>query len=301
MNALTAYSNDKSLIPPRIVTTTKLATHLFMPALGDSTGFKALAGSSEGFKGVTMILNPANGEVIGLLNAKSLTAFRTALASSLPLSNFFRTMEGSDNQCISFGSGLQSYWHIKLCLLLYAGSITSVVLANRSIPNLQKMIDELAEEFPDVGFKIVLFGSEECAQEVDKSCVLFGCTPSTEPVMYHKWLKSERRRFVSLIGSYKPQMMEIDGSFVTAALESSGKIIVDSVADVAVEAGEIIQNNVPDEKLLPIAEASKDDDVYKGDLLFSKIVGLSIMDISVGAEILSMCDKKNIGIVIDDF
>lgn len=66
------------------------------------------------------------GPPTGFLHAKTLTAFRTALASTLLL-----TRRRSVKTLVVYGSGLQAYWHVRLALMFRGHTVRHVHIINR--------------------------------------------------------------------------------------------------------------------------------------------------------------------------
>ena len=83
-------------------------------------------------------MDEITGQLKAVLNANNLTAFRTALASSLGLTKLIAPSNANILPELSaFGVGLQAYWHIKLALLLYEGKIKEVNILNRTLKMLR--------------------------------------------------------------------------------------------------------------------------------------------------------------------
>ncbi|ODQ68532.1 NAD(P)-binding protein [Nadsonia fulvescens var. elongata DSM 6958] len=318
---LVDYGRDHNLIPPRaVIETPKGVTHLFMPTIGDNIGIKALTGSREGFKGMTAILNPDNGIPLGVLNAESVTAFRTALASSLAFDKFaFSQDKGSTvTDIVCYGSGLQAYWHVRLALIWQftkpsGGSPlgkVNVHLWNRTLPRIQELKAQLEADLSSESWfkKFVSVNVVEDPSIVTPKCqIIFGCTPSTDPIIKYAHINHDPsiRVFISLIGSYKPHMQEADSELIDSI---DGKILVDSGDHVYHEAGEIIINKVSRDKLLEISYFWDGEDKQKvnvgntkDNIVLWKCVGLSIMDICVSAEIIRVAQEHGFGQKIENF
>ncbi|CCH40924.1 hypothetical protein BN7_458 [Wickerhamomyces ciferrii] len=293
--ALSDYNKDPTLIPERIVIKRDNAEagHFFMPSFSKKVGVKTLGGSKKGFSGAVSIIDPNSGDLLGVLNARSLTAFRTALASTIPLVKFVEADKSNQGMTV-YGNGLQAYWHVKLTLDLYPGLFTNVQIAVRSINEKSNELQkELAVEYPLIDIQLI----DQTKVDLTKSSVIYGCIPSTEPQIKYSNLNKTEKTFISLIGSYKPHMAEVDNELVKKAL-SNGKIIVDSYEHTLAEAGELIQNNVTTSNVIETGELDnvENSQINNGqNLTLSKIVGLSIMDNSVGNEILERAIKENIG------
>ena len=101
-----------------------------------------------GFQGCVLIMDEITGQLKAVINANNLTAFRTALASSLGLTKLIAPSNANILPELSaFGVGLQAYWHIKLALLLYEGKIKEVNILNRTLKNAETLADRLSKEF----------------------------------------------------------------------------------------------------------------------------------------------------------
>lgn len=69
----------------------------------------------------SLTLMTPDGTAFGFINAEELTAFRTALASSLLMSRRSKV-----RTITVFGSGKQAYWHIRLALMLHGATLRMV-------------------------------------------------------------------------------------------------------------------------------------------------------------------------------
>ncbi|EEH02568.1 ornithine cyclodeaminase/mu-crystallin family protein [Histoplasma capsulatum G186AR] len=324
--ALATYSKENSYpgspkllhqpIRETIVTNLQHTT-LFMPAsdTNTTTGIKVvtLPGGGGTAQGAINIFSP-KGELQGLLNAQQITAFRTALASMLPLLHHRLPERAS---IVIFGAGKQAEWHIRLSLLLLAGKIVTVTVVSRSRETLETfdntLLAELRNKFPQITFRTISNGEPNSDLQLRNvlaaSDAIFCCTPSTQPLFPDAYLRygneiEHKIRFISLIGSYKPHMEEID----SATLLSGTKILVDSKEACLEEAGELINAKVQKNQLVEVGELPFPFDVsdgtevplWRGNTIF-KCVGMGIMDIAISRELLRVASGKGIGIQIESF
>ncbi|KAH3662400.1 hypothetical protein OGAPHI_005652 [Ogataea philodendri] len=311
--ALIAYHKDHSLIPSRIVTTTPYATHLFMASTGETVGMKALTGSKQGFTGVTTILDKEVGFPIGILNAATLTAFRTALCTTLTLVKALPigSVGKSKETLVCFGVGAQAQWHIRLALILYPQRFDQVIIVNRSVEKAEALADDFKKEVSAIEFKAVATADKDLKFYFEKASCVFGCVPSTEATILADYVvnNSVEKVFIGAIGSYKPHMIEIEGDLLKESLAKDTKIVVDSISHCLDEAGEFIQNDIGASSLIEVSELYMETPAGKEQLkkmdeskiVISKIVGLSIMDVSVGHYVLETAKSQGLGIVIDEF
>lgn len=295
LGALKQYKEDPSIIPPRTVSSKGNTTHLFMPSLGSDVGMKLITGSPSGFKGATLIIDPIDGAPIGLIDGAIVTAFRTALCSTIPLVKVL-PLDSKDEHSIPKkifvnGVGAQAYWHIKLTLILYSNSINEVFICNRTLSKTEALCSSLSQQYGQVKFTPVPADDSESIKNAYKEVsIVYGCVPTTSPGILKEYIdQSNKKIYISVIGSYKPHMTEVDRKIVGNILESNRKIIVDSKEHAGHEAGELIQNNVKEENLVEVYDFYQGKDEKESNITLCKLVGLSIMDITIGAELLRLC------------
>ncbi|OAL69982.1 hypothetical protein A7D00_6021 [Trichophyton violaceum] len=315
------------------------STTLFMPASDTTTttGIKVvtLPGAGGPPAGAIALFSPKSGQLEGILNAEMITAFRTALASMIPFHLFqlpqTQGQDGRGNRMLVFGAGKQAEWHIRLGLLL-APSIASVTVVNRGrggLDRLRASLGDVAVARPGVSFVYISREEEEKEGEeakyegrlraaVSEADVIFCCTPSTEPLFPYSYLlrqqaggegedaQERKRRFVSMIGSFRPHMHEVD----TDTLLSGQTLLVDSKQACLAEAGELITAGVRPEQLTEIGEIFPASSSSSSSSLFAsssssnivfKCVGMGIMDLAVGRELLCLASERGVGVSIQGF
>jgi ornithine cyclodeaminase/alanine dehydrogenase-like protein (mu-crystallin family) len=227
-------------------------------------------------KGSVTVLDKT-GNPLGIVNAEELTAFRTALASTIML----RKRQNVHTVTV-FGAGKQAYWHIRLALLLKGDQIHHVNIINRSFERSIKLMkafqmtqDDRVQWRKDIKFSAMSpeFGEygRLLKEEVRKADVIFCCTPSVDPLFPAEFLTSRegrrKGRYIAAIGSYAPHMVEIHPDVFKVAVEGEhgghhhhkhakqgGVIIVDSLESCLREAGEIIKARLKPEHLVEVGE-----------------------------------------------
>jgi len=174
-------------------------------------------------------------------------------------------------------------------------------------------------------------------EEVRNADVIFCCTPSTEPLFPHEFLTSRegqrKGRYISAIGSFAPHMIELHPEILRNAVKShhghkhhhkharqEGVIIVDTLDGCLRDAGEVIQAKLTPDQLVEVGEllmvkksvmeelqAGGDHPepgllewMTKGNVIY-KGVGLGLMDLVVGSELIRLGRERNIGTTIPDF
>ncbi|KPI43372.1 uncharacterized protein AB675_6933 [Cyphellophora attinorum] len=223
---------------------------------------------------------------MGILNAEELTAFRTALASTI----LFQKREHVHTITV-FGAGKQAYWHIRLALLFKGDQIKHVNIINRSMDRSVRLMSQFqpqdGEKLPwrsDVKFSALSpdFGEygRLLKEQVRKADAIFCCTPSTTPLFPPEFLTSHngqrKGRYVSAIGSYAPHMLELHPDVLKHATDTlpeshaghihghgmphfkaakkQGVVIVDTLEGSMKEAGEVIQAKLKPEHLVEVGE-----------------------------------------------
>ena len=241
---------------------------------------------------------------MGLLNAEEVTAFRTALVALLL---FVRYPWKARGTIVIFGAGKIVEWHLRLILLLAPEKVLSITLINRSLAGLERLADvikTLQNEHPEVDVEVIAKDQEDeyesiVAEVLGESDAVFCCTPSIEPLFAHSCLEPEKLRYISLIGSYKPHMQEV----TKETLLSGDALCVDSRGACLEEAGELIMAGVGGGQLVELGEiANRMDLVNLGEKgLVFKCVGMGIMDVVVGRELLGIARERGLGINVDNF
>jgi ornithine cyclodeaminase/alanine dehydrogenase-like protein (mu-crystallin family) len=273
-----------------VTTTVKVAT---VPRQGD-------------IQGAITIYSPV-GHLLGVLNAAEITAFRTALASMTIIT---RWKQPEKPNVVVFGAGKQAEWHIRLALLLLSNA-QRITVINRTSKRLNKFADDVLASMKQAygGVEIETLSQDadgyenKLAEYLDRADLICCCTPSTQPLFTLKHLtsRSGKRRFLSLIGSYRPDMQEIDGSLI----RSPKKVYVDSKSACLEEAGELIKAGMGEDDLIEVGELF--DEKTKAtldsgaDLTIFKCVGMAIMDSAVANELLKIAEEGDKGTVIEQF
>ncbi|GAM41483.1 proline utilization protein [Talaromyces pinophilus] len=308
------------------------STTLFMPVSDHaSTGFKVVtvpkvSTPTNGIRGVINLLSP-EGRLEGVMSAAEITAFRTALASMIPFTRFRAgglSEGGKKKRVLIFGSGKQAEWHARLALLTVPNptDIEGITFVNRSQQRLEEsisstLVPDLRARYPHL--EINAYSREELEQQQQEqeeggedayktrlradlasSDAIFCCTPSTEPLFIYDDL-TPKRRYISLIGSYKPHMQEVDSKTLLSG--NNGLIYVDSVEACMEEAGELIIAKVDEKQLIELGEldfSTAGSFEGEGNVVF-KCVGMGIMDLVIARSLLGMAREQGLGTVVEGF
>jgi ornithine cyclodeaminase/alanine dehydrogenase-like protein (mu-crystallin family) len=242
----------------------------------------------------SLTLFDKSGAPRALLNAEEITAFRTALASTM----LFKKRQNV-HDVVVFGAGKQAYWHIRLAFLLRGEDIHHLNIINRDFERVHQLLSKLyapdqehgswdpSEQhvpqyrtgsntgLPHPKIQILTPGHGEYDRllkaTIRASSVIFFTTPSTTPLFPAAILTNpegrKKGRYLAAIGSYKPHMVEIHPDILKQNVApehghrhfhkhapQGGAIIVDSVEACLKEAGEVIQAGLGPNEVVEIGE-----------------------------------------------
>ncbi|KAF3037773.1 hypothetical protein E8E12_002581 [Didymella heteroderae] len=253
---------------------------------------QSLASSQSTTPKGTLQLLDKDGSPRALINAEEITAFRTALASTM----LFKKRQNV-HDIVVFGAGKQAYWHIRLALMLRSTDIHHLNIINRDFDRVHQLLqflynpDEQPSKFDTSTTKIPSYRKEGeglhrpkiqiltpshgeyerlLKSTIRASSVIFCTTPSLQPLFPAPYLTNpegrKKGRYVAAIGSYKPHMCEVHpdilrqnvtpdhGRHFHKHAPQGGAVIVDSVEACLKEAGEIIQAGLSPNEIVEIGE-----------------------------------------------
>ncbi|RUA11847.1 MAG: ornithine cyclodeaminase family protein [Flavobacteriia bacterium] len=217
------YSNPEELID---------STLLIMPAWnpGKELGVKIVTVSPNNGKynlpsiqGAYLLFNAHDGTVKAILDAKALTAKRTAAASALAAT--YLAVEDA-SVMLMIGTGVLA---------------RELILAHSSVRDLKKVYvwgrnyakaEELCREFSEKGFEILPV--KEIKTVIAEADIISAATLSQSPLILGKYLRNGQH--IDLVGSYKKDMREADDETIlrsqvfldsySAGLKESGDIVI---------------------------------------------------------------------------
>lgn len=301
-----------------IITNEEGDRNLFMPSSnGSISGAKIISrpGGGGDLNGILNIFE-TDGRQIGVLSAGEFTAFRTALVTMA----MFARSPIPRRHIVIFGAGMVAAWHARLAALLFPNEIRSLTFISRGQKGLDRMASETIPDIRQVSPQLeILTLSQDgnpgydsaLRKSVAQSDAIFGCTSATSPLFPYSYLDPHQdeapslARFISLVGSCKPHMQEVD----TDTLLSGGKIVfVDSKDACLEESGEIIKAKMAKEKLVGMGEVFGQDKktrdllvVRQGQNLVFKSVGVGYMDLVIGNEMFNIAASKGAGVYFENF
>lgn len=301
--ALRRYSQNPGSIPRRIIrgleTQELESSHIFMPVIDSIyTGIKTLGNdiksrSSSGFLGSVSVLDPRTGKLEAIFEAKHLTAIRTAIVSNIPLRELNLIENRPTIKLSVIGTGLQAFWHIMIFTKMFGGlrfQLLEIAVFYRSSEFSDDLKTSLEGSAKHMRINMTInyypINEENISKIIGTSDVIFGCVPTTEPYMGLSDFECHgKHTYISVIGSYKPEMHECRGDLIQEFKNQNAKIIVDSKEHTLSEAGELIDNGIRDENLIEIGEMDSKVNItisHKNHkITLCKLVGLAIMDIAI--------------------
>lgn len=179
-------------------------------------------------QGVILVTDVTNGQHLALLNASYLTRLRTGAMSALATDRLAKP--DASTLCV-IGTGGMGYE--QAIGVLAVRNIQEILLVNPTVAKAKDFRNRLESEGkvgPDVKIEII----KEVDEAVRHADIINCATRSDKPVFSGAAIRPGTH--VNGVGSYLPHMREVDTTFI---LQCS-KIVVDDLAGVKEEAGELI-------------------------------------------------------------
>ncbi|KAI0315493.1 NAD-binding protein [Amylostereum chailletii] len=287
-----------------------------VPSLGSSVKLVSVptaAGDTRGLPASTLVLDEATGTVRAVLNARSLTAVRTAAGTVLATVILHPPASSPQmTHLAAFGAGAQIRAHVDLLLDLYP-TLTHVTLVNRKPnPRVDNLIKYLSSAHPGVTFATNILSADNLKATVQTASIIVTATPSRSPLFPSIWVRPGTH--LILVGSYTPAMVEIDSDLVLRA----GRVVVDSRNACAAEAGELIAAGIPPEDVTEIGELVRpqadggfdewtvDEEgrakvTAAGDVTIVKSVGVGAQDVAIAIAVAERAFSKGVGTVVEGY
>lgn len=276
-----------------------------------------------------------------LINAHELTAFRTALASLMLFNKRkkIRTLLvfGAGTQAYWHirlaltlrGDEIRRVYIVNRSFDRAAGLLQDIYKAENTSWRNDTKFSAVSSDFGE--YDRVL------KEHVRKADAIFCCTPSIEPLFPAEWLTSregrQKGRFICAVGSYKAHMAEVHPDVLRDEVNvqsphrsfhkqtrRSGVVVVDSLDAAMKEAGEIIQAGIKPKQVVELGElmmvrhatrqfseeeAAEEDKslrewVERGNVIY-KSVGLGLMDLVTGGDLVRLARARQLGTTVEEF
>jgi ornithine cyclodeaminase/alanine dehydrogenase-like protein (mu-crystallin family) len=276
---------------------------LFMPGyLGDSESLAVKVVSVHDrnaerglplVNALVIVIDPATGQAVAAMEGGYLTALRTGAGSGAATDLLAR--QDAEVAAI-IGAGAQA--RAQALSLTSVRPIKRIWIYSRRRERVDEMIVDMR---PQLGPSIELLAADSPSQAVREALVVCAATTSSTPVFDGADLRPGAH--VNGVGSYKPEMQEID----CGALRRASKIVVDSreaaMAEagdliIAIERGEIRPSDVYAE-IGEIAAGLKPGRQEDDEITYFKSVGNAAQDAAVAQAVYQRALQEGLGVDVD--
>lgn len=236
--AFTYYQTSNVITPVRLsLAHAKKAHTLYMPSYVEKIAYASVKiisifpnnakRNKETLQSMIVLTETESGDHVATLDASYLTVMRTGAISGLGTKYLAR----EDATILSvIGCGSQAIGQI--LAMLEVRPITKILLTNRTVEKAHQLKNKLLSLFANKNLTIeVVKSANDAVSEAD---IVVCSTSSSTPVFSGEALK--RGTHINAIGSYQPQMQEID----SITLQRSNKIVVDTKEGAEHEAGDLL-------------------------------------------------------------
>ncbi|KAI1127070.1 hypothetical protein F5Y10DRAFT_201307 [Nemania abortiva] len=266
----------------------------------------------------------ADGLPSGILNAEEVTGYRTALIALIPY-----LWRRHTEKIVVFGAGKQALWHLRLALALRGEEIKSIVLINRTASRAEALLAQLRGENESRWKSAAIMQHTDLSHPNFQRCLkdhlstadaIFCTTGATEPLFPAHYIIAEgkeRHPYISAVGSWQPDMIELDPELLRQAVKEippgskAGSLLVDDREGVLHHSGEVPRSNMRAEHLveigeiesLPQTERDREPLQYwiRDGLLVYKSVGVGLTDLAASTTLLAIARERGLGTTISQF
>lgn len=240
-------------------------------------------------QGVLMLTDATSGEHLCMMNASYLTRLRTGALSGIATEKLAR----ADSTVLGvIGTGAMAFEQV--LGVLEVRDIKSITLFNRTEAKAEKFKERLMDFGVDQEIKVV-GSADEVLLVADVLCC---ATRSDKPVFNGDHLK--KGTHINGVGSYLPSMREVD----LTTIQNASKIVVDDLAGVKDEAGELIHADQESdwcfsEIYAELSQLGNDDKLVREteeEITFFKSVGAAYFDLVLAIGVYLQAKKLGIGV-----
>ena len=204
---------------------------------------------------IYILLDPATGKPIAIMDGKFITGIRTAAASALATQYMAR--QGPTVLGI-IGAGVQAAFHIEA--MICTANIERVIIQSRTQAKAERLAAQVDRKF---GVQVELTRSP--AKLLAECGIICTCTTSPEPLFDGDLVAPGTH--INAVGAFTPETRELDTKTIARA-----RVIIDAAQSAGVEAGEI---------LIPTSEGTIGTSHIKGslsDLVLGRVAGRTSAD-----------------------
>ena len=290
------FSAGRAVVPLRSRLASSQGVTLVMPALMAEKGAlgvkivsifeKNLAQGLPTVTAAVLVLDPANGVPLAVMDGTGMTALRTGAAGGLAADLLAR----KDAAVMAlFGAGVQA--RTQLAAVRAVRDITRVNLVDPDEKAAMALMAEVAasQNAPAITY------FNDVNDAVAEADIVAAATTSRKPVFDGRRLRPGTH--VTGVGSFTPEMQEIDAETIRRA-----RVVVDSREACAAEAGDLIVVGALDRIDAEIGEIvngaypGREDDEQ---ITYFKSVGLAVQDAAAAAAVLDAAQAKGLGAVVE--
>ena len=212
---------------------------------------------------------------------------------------------------VVFGAGAQIAAHITLLLRHYSESLNRCIVYNRSLNDrVERLVESLRRDFASVTFICrqipedthgVGDGATGLISDLESADIICTATSSTKALFPSSFVRP--RTHLNLVGSYTPQMMEVEVSLIHRA----GLLMVDSKSACMLEAGELIAAGLRREDMREVGELVGTDtegpppDLSGDRVTIFKSVGLGVQDVAIAKVVVELAERRGIGCNLNSY
>ncbi|MCY4028481.1 MAG: ornithine cyclodeaminase [Acidobacteria bacterium] len=251
-------------------------------------------------QGATLLLDAETGRARALLDGAALTATRTAAGSALAT----ELLASPDADVLAvFGAGAQGCSHVEL--LARTRRLREVRIVSRSGTSAERLAARMTEVAGTLapeggaGPPPIVRAVRDAAEALDGAGLVVTATTSTQPLFGARSL--EPGAHVNAVGSYRPDMQEIDAEVIRRA-----RVVVDQRAAAWAEAGDLlvpmeaglIGRDAVDAELGEIVNGAAP--AGSGDAAFTlfESVGNAAQDIAIAEAAIARAERDGLGVLV---
>lgn len=239
---------------------------------------------------VMLLSDPQTGEPLAFMDAGYLTALRTGAGSGVATRYLARE---DARKAAVFGAGTQAVRQLEA--VLEEREVHEVLVFDINAHRAEAFVQECAQELSR--FQASLKAAASAQEAVADADIIIAATTSSTPVFSGQEIKPGVH--INGIGSFKPEMQEIDETVISRA----GKIVIDSFEAAFAEAGDLI---IPAQKGLlsrdsihaeigQVASKELPGRETQEEITFFKSVGIAAQDIAVSRLVYQNALTKGLG------